>query len=640
MAVGRYDTPAQAQFMNTYSPIPFQEILQAGVAKQGIQDTRLGQLDAAQQAADAIRYIPGSQDDKYVNSQVLPVINEIVENYSVGRDLTDPRVFREMRNQMSSIDRNRVSRVQQSRAAWDKTQEARNKLKLSGKYEPYLDNQDVSNFSSESDIYNYSPSAKVGFDLTAESYFNQLRDSHLYTDPTTGKMVSGVTQNKVGQVAQANAVDFLASIDGQQAIASLRYQGVEGSDLDLATQYLVDRGQEFIRNSVGFAPQHTIARQESPDYGTGFEYFLPSEPLPDNQQSYKKASRAAEDLAAAGDEVKAEQYKNLTQTADQAKDEFISQKLTGFETDFDEGINKLFSQNQPYVDMSASEQENLTQALYKAATEDVSVENAYKELFDTKPPMGYYTNSPGRNRADFDKFKGKYRKQYDKIVKGADEHAETVFQSYANKSSAQSVIATPPVKMANGVAYSYDRASGNWVPDASSQLYSHVLENVTAQMATPIYGTDDAGLEVYNQSGSRQIKGGGVDSKGNFLHVTTYGKDKEGTEVKTGDYKVHLPTITQNDAFAKSFKNDGDRRNYIRFSNPHVEAIVEQATYAGGVDEFQVPVTANDKITATRQQDGSYLLRATGTDEVVGPLSVDQLAPFIYETIFVSSFQK
>ena len=34
MAISRFDSPAQAEFMQTYVPVPFEELMQAGAVQQ------------------------------------------------------------------------------------------------------------------------------------------------------------------------------------------------------------------------------------------------------------------------------------------------------------------------------------------------------------------------------------------------------------------------------------------------------------------------------------------------------------------------------------------------------------------------------------------------------------------------------
>ena len=58
MAINRFDEAAQANFINTYVPIPFEELSKAAASRQNKVDQGRQMLDEANAAAASIKAIP------------------------------------------------------------------------------------------------------------------------------------------------------------------------------------------------------------------------------------------------------------------------------------------------------------------------------------------------------------------------------------------------------------------------------------------------------------------------------------------------------------------------------------------------------------------------------------------------------
>jgi hypothetical protein len=68
MAINRYDQPAQAQFINTYSPIPFDQMMKVEGMKQERRNQDIAQEDALRQSIASMKVAPG--DEKLYNSKI------------------------------------------------------------------------------------------------------------------------------------------------------------------------------------------------------------------------------------------------------------------------------------------------------------------------------------------------------------------------------------------------------------------------------------------------------------------------------------------------------------------------------------------------------------------------------------------
>ena len=136
--VNLYDKPSQAQFMNTYSPIPFNILGQAAAMRQGKIDEGLGRLDAAQMAVDSISYIPNSKDQLKVEEWRRNLAD--IAGEFVSQDVGDPEISRKMHGAMrQAVNPNEVKAVQESRAGYDAYMKSTAQMKSKGQqvYNPY-----------------------------------------------------------------------------------------------------------------------------------------------------------------------------------------------------------------------------------------------------------------------------------------------------------------------------------------------------------------------------------------------------------------------------------------------------------------------------------------------------------------------
>jgi len=100
MAVNRYDSPIDAQFANTYVPIPFEQMMQAGAMKQQRFDQTAAGMDQTVSGIESINTIPNSVDEQKKN-QAIRSIYSIRDKYA-GKDLSDSIIVRQLNNEINS----------------------------------------------------------------------------------------------------------------------------------------------------------------------------------------------------------------------------------------------------------------------------------------------------------------------------------------------------------------------------------------------------------------------------------------------------------------------------------------------------------------------------------------------------------
>lgn len=167
MAVSRFDKPTSQPLINTYVPIPFQELLQAGVAKQERYNTNLSTIDTYSDALLRMRALP---IDKPLLQQKQDQFNKTVEPYLTA-DLSDPTITRRLQQDLRSIARDPI--LQNINASYQRYQEGLQKAReryeagdlsapsqrwfmLDSAYSDYA----TSGGAASGNIYNYNPVAK------------------------------------------------------------------------------------------------------------------------------------------------------------------------------------------------------------------------------------------------------------------------------------------------------------------------------------------------------------------------------------------------------------------------------------------------------------------------------------------------
>ena len=279
-----FNKPTPAQFIDTYIPLPFEAMIAAGAAKQQRFDERATGLTEAVAATQMVPAIPDTLDERYVQ-YAGDKMQEIAQKY-YSTDLTDPVVNIEMQTEINNaIDKNRLRRIQESRAMWDSAQEHKRKLMAEGKYHEALDLDPISpTFDSRTGVYNYLAPALENIREVGEQYFDDI-------DPSTIKqsgnfLEEGIDPDIIKEVARQNVYKFQDTNAGQQAmrIAADRkgwnYNALSEDEKDsLAYQTLIDIGKERIHSKLRALPKYMTSSSDDDDK-SGIPPFIMGEGVP------------------------------------------------------------------------------------------------------------------------------------------------------------------------------------------------------------------------------------------------------------------------------------------------------------------------------------------------------------------------
>lgn len=282
----RYDSPAQAQFMQTYIPVPFEDILQAGLTKQKTYDTNRSSFEQAIADTQNLGYIPNSQDQAYIES--LRSKLESVRDQYLDKDYSNPEITRQLYKDINAnVNRNLVNRIQQSHEGYKQYQQLAAKATSEGKslFNPY----NFTGYSTEgSGIFTGQPEPLHNYAAKKETYFDRV-PYDTWTDPNTGKLYKVRNAAKLAGVADTSKEDYATSTEGRQEIEGYRNASKDYSTPDavLANKFLKDRAKELEGYElIGMDPAYGANRKE--------QEIQPDISNSSNTQSLRNENRVSE----------------------------------------------------------------------------------------------------------------------------------------------------------------------------------------------------------------------------------------------------------------------------------------------------------------------------------------------------------
>lgn len=226
MAVNRYDNPAQAQFINTYVPIPFEQLYTLGKEAKAEVDKALNAYTTTLDKWGEFRSPSEKDTREFYNEtygRALPVAEELAKNIDL---IKTPEGRAKIFSVINNTDRAKLSMLKQSADNLRSRQQINAKLMMEGKYNPLWHSVDFTNYSTiDSGIYNdLSPLAyKSEVDLV-KPFVDNLKPSSLGTEG--GYLMHGVSQEAVKAQVDKNLSSILNTPEAQKHIQVLISQGM------------------------------------------------------------------------------------------------------------------------------------------------------------------------------------------------------------------------------------------------------------------------------------------------------------------------------------------------------------------------------------------------------------------------------
>ena len=251
MAVNRYDNPAQAQFIDTYVPIPFEQLYTLGRQAQDNVNQALKDYSAAlDKWAD---FTSPSQVDTQAwynetYGRALPVAEEMAKNMDLIRT---PEGRARIYSVINNVDRAKLSMLRQSADNLRARQEANLRLMALGLYNPEWHNIDFANYSTQqSGIFNdVSPLPYQSEVDMVKPFVDNLKDSFLGS--RGGYLFTGVTQDQVRHQIDLNMSSILNTPQARKHLEVLMNRGLNQEQaLTTLRNSLYTAGDEFVRENV------------------------------------------------------------------------------------------------------------------------------------------------------------------------------------------------------------------------------------------------------------------------------------------------------------------------------------------------------------------------------------------------------
>lgn len=323
------DEPAQTQFVNTYAPMPFDQILRAGQMKQQRYDKGMAAMQQLEAGVEGLKYIGSGADKEYI-AEVNEIVDDIVGQYS-QKDLSDSFVLNEMMGKVDSkVDKGRISDIQESYEGAKAAQKIRNELKATGRYNPELDEDPMDTWDSQAGVYDYSPSAYIPKEKTLKPMFERLITPTLLgtigdvTSPNVGMNLIGRTMEHVAEVSAANADEYASTPSGQDEIKLFKMKHPElaeelGDDVAIAESIMNDYGTQYVNQRLSgsrLSAAHLKARFGD-DKGPGGPGTIISTRGSEERSYFDNIERDKEKLQTATGDEKVMLEKRLSYNQDQ-----------------------------------------------------------------------------------------------------------------------------------------------------------------------------------------------------------------------------------------------------------------------------------------------------------------------------------
>ena len=216
MAINRYDSPAEAQFIDTYVPIPFEKLYTLG--KQAKEEVDKALADAATAFKEWGEFQSLSQKDiqtfyDETKGKALPVVNDLIKNPDKIKTVEGRMALQSVINNVDSAKLSALRQSAENMAAYDKLTK---ELMMKGLYNPDWHYRDFTNYDSTQGMFNETPIAYMDINEISKPYMDQMEKGFITSDGMYDYY--GNTKEDLEQVANAHLTDMINTPQGQMHI--------------------------------------------------------------------------------------------------------------------------------------------------------------------------------------------------------------------------------------------------------------------------------------------------------------------------------------------------------------------------------------------------------------------------------------
>ena len=216
MAINRYDSPAEAQFIDTYVPIPFEKLYTLG--KQAKEEVDKALADASAAFKEWGEFQSLSQKDiqtfyDETKGKALPVVNDLIKNPDKIKTVEGRMALQSVINNVDSAKLSALRQSAENMATYDKLTKD---LMMKGLYNPDWHYRDFTNYDSTQGMFNETPIAYMDINELSKPYMDQMEKGYIGSDGMYDYY--GNTKEDLEQVANAHLTDMINTPQGQMHI--------------------------------------------------------------------------------------------------------------------------------------------------------------------------------------------------------------------------------------------------------------------------------------------------------------------------------------------------------------------------------------------------------------------------------------
>lgn len=216
MAINRYDSPAEAQFIDTYVPIPFEKLYTLG--KQAKEEVDKALADASAAFKEWGEFQSLSQKDiqtfyDETKGKALPVVNDLIKNPDKIKTVEGRMALQSVINNVDSAKLSALRQSAENMATYDKLTK---ELMMKGLYNPDWHYRDFTNYDSTQGMFNETPIAYMDINELSKPYMDQMEKGYIGSDGMYDYY--GNKPEDLEQVANAHLTDMINTPQGQMHI--------------------------------------------------------------------------------------------------------------------------------------------------------------------------------------------------------------------------------------------------------------------------------------------------------------------------------------------------------------------------------------------------------------------------------------
>lgn len=237
--VNRYDNPAQAQFMNTYVPIPFEQLYTLGKEAKADVDKAMSAVGSAFDKWSEFKS-PSQVDTQAFYDETIGRAMPYIEQLSTNLDLIKtPEGRAKLNTLINNVDRAKLSNLKQSAEGLKERQKVNQELMIRGKYNPMWHDLDFTNYSTmdSGTFTDTAPLAYMNAREISDPFFKELKPGYIKTEGMYDYF--GNTREDVESVVNAKFNDIVSTPEASKHMQV--YMQQTGANAEQAQRWFRDQ---------------------------------------------------------------------------------------------------------------------------------------------------------------------------------------------------------------------------------------------------------------------------------------------------------------------------------------------------------------------------------------------------------------